>query len=89
MNAYDPTVYIDYLSGNLTKAVNTIQGVVEGKIPNLDASDVTILNQLSSPSHYTGCSNAAFLADSWIPSIAQDTSYPTISCKATNGKTGT
>jgi len=57
-------------------------------VVDLDATNYNTLVTYSNASNFNGC-NALFSTDSWVPSNSANTSYPDISCLATNGNTGT
>jgi hypothetical protein len=88
LSSFSPDTYVTQLSGNLTLITNTITYYALGQISDLDSAGFAALTKIANPTQYSGCSNANYLADSWVPSNSQLTNVSYISCTATNGNTG-
>jgi hypothetical protein len=81
---------VNNLNSIMTPVFDTISAYSKGQISDLSiTNDFDVLKTISDPSQYSGCTDPNFVADSWVPSISQWTNYTYVSCKATNGNTGT
>ena len=52
-----------------------------------DSASLTIMSDISKYGSYSACTNAGFMADSWIPAISQSPTY--IACQISGGNEAT
>lgn len=91
LGSYSADSYVTNLTSSLSSVVTLISAYAKGQISDLSlTSDFSILQKIADPTQYSSCTDSNFAADSWVPSINQWTNYTNVvSCKATNGKSGT